>query len=88
MKGKRMRTRGKVQLSRYFQNLENGQKVVVLREESFPAAFPRRMMGKTGTIVGSRGACKMLELMDGNSLKTFIIHPIHLKKLTQEANSK
>tara|TARA_Y100000310_G_C20367722_1_gene662017 strand:+ start:222 stop:470 length:249 start_codon:yes stop_codon:yes gene_type:complete len=81
MKGKRIRQKGKVKLSGYFKQIEDGKKVSVVREFGVKAAFPKRILGKSGKIAGSRGKFKLVEIKDGNKTKTFIIHPVHLKLL-------
>lgn len=80
-RGKRIRQRGKVKFSEYFKNIKDGERVAVIKEASFPAHFPKRILGRTGIVSGSRGAYKLIQLNDGDKPKTFIIHPIHLKKL-------
>jgi ribosomal protein L21E len=39
------------------------------------------MTGLAGTVVGTRGEYKLIDVLDGNKKKRFIIHPIHLKVL-------
>lgn len=80
-KGKKIRTRGKVRLSEYFKEIEDGSRVAIVKEMSERVAFPLRIQGKSGVVIGSRGTHKVIKLMDGNKEKTFIIHPVHLKKL-------
>ena len=81
MKKKRIRVKGKVKLSEYFKNLENGNKVAVVRELSQKANFPARIQGKTGIIEGKRGKSYIVKLLDNKQEKRFIIQAIHLKKL-------
>ncbi len=78
---KNIREKGKIKFSEYFKKIENGQKVGVVEEKSVSHNFPARIIGMTGNIVESRGTNKIVELMDGNKKKRFIIHPIHLKIL-------
>jgi large subunit ribosomal protein L21e len=82
-KGKRIRQKGKLKLSRYFKILEEGASVAIVVDHGVRAAFPKRIQGKSGMVVGQRGKFNVVEIMDGNKLKTFIIHPIHLKRLTK-----
>jgi len=81
MKARKIRDRGKIKLSGYFKDLEIGDSVAIVRDLGVQAAFPKRVIGKTGKIVEPRGRHKVVEIKDGNKTKTFIIHPIHLKKL-------
>ena len=80
-KGKKIRTKGKVKFSEYFKEISDGEKVAIVKELGVASAFPKRMIGKSGIVSGSRGNYKIVKLLDGNMAKTFIIHPIHLKKL-------
>tara|TARA_Y100000310_G_scaffold206321_1_gene206732 strand:- start:235 stop:483 length:249 start_codon:yes stop_codon:yes gene_type:complete len=81
MKGKQIRQKGKVKLSNYFKKIEDGGKISVVRELGVKTGFPKRIIGKSGKVIGSRGKYKLIEIKDGNKTKTFIIHPIHLKLL-------
>jgi large subunit ribosomal protein L21e len=81
MKGKKVRKKGKLKLSDYFKKFEEGESVAIVKELGVRAAFPTRIVGKSGKIKGSRGRYQIVELKDGNKTKTFIIHPVHLKKL-------
>lgn len=78
---KSAKSRGKIRLSQYFQELKKGEKVAVVREHSSEPKFPIRIQGKTGTVMGYKGSACIINLMDGNEEKTYIIPPIHLKKL-------
>ncbi len=80
-KGKNVRKKGKISLSGYFKKIGIGEDVAVVVEKSVRAAFPKRIQGKSGKIIGDRGRFKIVELNDGNKKKKFIIHPVHLKKL-------
>jgi len=80
---KKIRTRGKIQLSRYFQNLKKGDSVAVVKEPSINSNFPVRLQGRTGTIFEKRGRAYIVKIKDQKKEKTFIIEPIHLKRLTK-----
>ena len=80
-KGKKVRKKGKISLSSYFKKIGVGENVAIVVEKSVRAAFPKRIQGKSGKIIGDRGKFKIVELNDGNKKKQFIIHPVHLKKL-------
>ena len=81
-KRKKIRTRGKIQLSGYFQNLKKGDPVAVIKEVSVNSSFPKRLQGRTGRVVERRGRAYLVKIMDQNKEKTFIIEPIHLKKIS------
>ena len=81
VKGKRIRDKGKIKLSRYFKKINVGDSVAIVPELGVRAAFPKRLKGKSGKVVGERGRFKLVELKDGDKTKKFIIHPVHLKNL-------
>ena len=81
MKTKSKREKGKIRLSRFFQELKEGDKVSIVREPSVPAGFPERMQGRTGEIESKRGKAYIVKLKDYNQEKRYIIEPIHLKKI-------
>jgi len=81
VRGKKIRTKGKLNLSRYFKNFEDGDRVAIDIEAGVRVAFPKRLIGKSGKVIGSRGRFKLVEIKDGDKKKIFIIHPVHLKKL-------
>lgn len=78
---KRIREKGKLKLSSYFKKIEDGTSVALVSDIGVRVSYPKRMKGKTGKVVGSRGKFKLVEIKDGNKLKTFIVHPVHLKKI-------
>ena len=81
VKRKPLRTRGKIQLSKYFQKLKQGDFVSVIREVSQKADFPERLQGKTGIVEEKKGKVYSVKIKDINNEKKFLIHPIHLKKI-------
>lgn len=81
VKGKRIREKGKLRLSQYFKEIEEGSRVAVTIDESVNRPFHKRMQGKSGVVVGSRGNSKIIKIKDGRKEKTLIIHPIHIKKI-------
>lgn len=80
---KPIRTRGKLQLSRYFQRLKEGDYVSISREKSVPSSFPHRIQGNTGVVEGKRGRAYIIRIKEGNRNKIRLITPIHLKKIKQ-----
>jgi large subunit ribosomal protein L21e len=83
LKRKRISEKRRIKLSQYFQELKEGDKVALVRNLSFKAAFPKRMHGKTGTIMGKQGKCYIVRLLNGKTYKNFTVHAIHLKKFKQ-----
>ena len=78
---KSVRTRGKISLNRYFQDLEKGEYVSVVKEPAVQSSFPKRIQGRTGTVEGKRGKSYIILIKEGNKGKKFLIEPIHLKKI-------
>ncbi len=76
-----IRENGKLKLSRYFKNFNDMERVGVVMDRGSLISFPRRLRGMSGEIIGSRGESKLIKIKDGSKLKTFIIHPVHLKGL-------
>ena len=81
VKGKKIREKGKLRLSSYFKKIEDGATVAIVTDAGVRASFPKRLKGKSGKVASSRGKFKIVELKDGDKMKTFIIHPVHLRKL-------
>ena len=81
VKKKSVRTRGKVQLSKYFQELAIGDKVSVVREWSINSNFPERLQGRAGIVESKRGRAYVVKIKDQNKDKKFLIEAIHLKKI-------
>ncbi|MBW6442699.1 50S ribosomal protein L21e [Patescibacteria group bacterium] len=78
---KKPKSKKKLSLGKYFQKIEVGESVAVVREPSLKASFPKRMQGRTGIVEGKRGKSCVLNIKDYNKEKRFIIEPIHLKKI-------
>ncbi len=78
---KKIRTKGKLKLSAYFKNIDDGERVAIVDERGVRMGFPARLRGMSGKVKCSRGRFKEIEIKDGNKLKTFIIHPVHLRVL-------
>ena len=76
-----MREHGKVKLSKYFQEFKKGERVAVKRELSVQPKFPKQIQGRSGVVNGKRGNSYLVKIKDINKEKSYIIHPVHLKKL-------
>jgi large subunit ribosomal protein L21e len=86
VKRKNMKERGKIKFSEYFKELNEGESVAVKREKSISASFPKRIQGKTGTVVTKRGKDYIVKLKEFTKEKLFIINPIHLKRIKTTKN--
>jgi large subunit ribosomal protein L21e len=80
-RAKKIRAKGKIKLSSYFKNIEDGARVAVVDERGVRMSFPKRLRGMSGKVKCARGKFKDVEIKDGGKMKTFIIHPVHLKVL-------
>jgi len=83
-KRKTFRERGKLKLSNYFKRFNEGEDICVIREKSVKCAFPKRILGRSGKVIGKRGEYYIVRVNDLNKEKVFIIHPIHLKIIGQK----
>lgn len=80
-KRKPVRARGKLQLSKYFQEFKKGDSVAIIKEASVSANFPKRLQGRTGVVEGKRGRAYLIRIKDLNKEKRLLMVPIHLKKI-------
>ncbi len=78
---KKIRDKGKLQFSKYFQKFEEGENVAVKREISLRPSFPLRLQGRTGVVGKTRGRSYVVKIKDQNKEKSYILQPIHLKKI-------
>lgn len=78
---KPIRTRGKIQLSRYFQTFKEGDAVAVVEEKNIDSKFPKRLQGRTGKINKRIGRSYSVLIKNQKKQKKFIIAPVHLKKI-------
>lgn len=78
---KGLRRKGKISLTRYLQQFDKGDRVVLQAEPAYQKGiyFPR-FHGKAGSIAGKQGECYKVRIMDGNKEKTLLIHPVHLRR--------
>lgn len=82
MSGKKSaRLKGKIKLSKMFQNFKPGDLVCIEREMSRKASFPKQLAGRTGTIESARGKAYIVKIKEYKQVKSYIIEPIHLRKI-------
>ena len=81
LKRKNKKEHGKIKLSRYFQAFKEGERVAVIRELAVQVGFPKKLQGRSGVVTTKRGNSYLVKIKDLNMEKTYIIHPVHLKKL-------
>ncbi len=85
LKRKNRRECGKLSLSKYFQEFDEGDRVAIVREHSEHPKFPERIQGLSGMIIGKRGYAYIVKIKEGGKEKVHIIQPVHLKKLKSES---
>lgn len=78
---KKVRTRGKLSLSKFFQKFVKGDKVGIVRESAMQPRFPKRLQGRTGVVEGKRGKAYIVSIKEKTKDKNYLIEPIHLKKI-------
>lgn len=80
-KKKKIRTKGKLQFSRAFQSLKNGECVAVDLERASNFSFPEKLQGRTGYVQAKKGRAYIVRIKDCTKEKDYIINPIHLRKI-------
>ena len=83
LKHKRLRSKGKISFSKYFQKFQPGESVAVVRELSVPFGYSKRLQGRTGKVIKKQGEAYHVEIKDLNKKKYYFIAPIHLKKIVE-----
>jgi len=83
IKRKTLKNKGKIKLSRYFQDFEKGDSVAVISELALQPRFPSKLQGRIGVVEGKRGNSYIIRMKDLNKEKTYIIHPVHLMRIKQ-----
>lgn len=84
---KNIRNRGKLSFTKYFQQFSEGDSVAVVRDLTMQSTgFPSRLQGRTGIVIGKRGESFIVSIKDFTKPKTYIIKPVHLKKIEGAKN--
>ncbi|MEK6934575.1 MAG: 50S ribosomal protein L21e [Nanoarchaeota archaeon] len=79
--------KGKVNIGKYLQSFEEGDKVLLKLDPSVhKGLYFRRHHGKVGVIKRRRGFCYETSVKENNKEKLLIIHPIHLTKVSRNVN--
>lgn len=79
---KHFRRKGKVSLSRYFAQYNEGDKVQLVAEPAvMKGMYNTRFYGRAGTVSKKTGTCYLVEITDGGKKKQILSHPVHLKPL-------
>ena len=81
---KHFRSRGKLSIRNFFASFSEGDAVVLKAEPAIHnGMYHPRFHGRTGKVLGMQGKCYRVLLNDRTKLKMFIVHPVHLKRLSQ-----
>lgn len=76
------RTRGKMSVNRFLQQMEAGTHVRLAGEPAYQKSlYKSRFHGKSGIVEGAQGSCYKVKITDGSKEKILIVHPVHLKRL-------
>lgn len=80
---KEPRTHGKLNISKYFAEFKEGDKVCLQYEPSVQEGrYFHRYHGNVGQIHAKRGDCYEVVVRVSKNNRTLFIHPVHLKKLS------
>jgi large subunit ribosomal protein L21e len=78
---KNVKEHGKISITRYFQKLENGERVLLKVEPGIQKGmYHARFHAYPGVIQGKQGDCYIVSISDKGKAKNLIVHPVHLKK--------
>lgn len=67
-------------ITKFLQNFEIGQKVIIKLEPSSQRGMPHpRYVGRVGEVIGKRGRSFIIKIKNGNIIKKIIARPEHLK---------
>lgn len=76
---KKARERGMPPITRYLQEFQIGDRVIVRLEASDPHGMPHpRYQGRTCLVLGRQGRAYRLSFLDGGKPKELIANPVHL----------
>lgn len=81
MAKKNIRSKGKLQLSKYFQKINEGDFVAVKKEPIIQSPIPGKLQGRTGVVESKRGNANIVRIKDVKRDKKYIIDSVHLKKI-------
>jgi large subunit ribosomal protein L21e len=80
---KRIKTKGKISFSKFLTEFQPGDSVAVDIELAEPFSYNKKIHGKTGKVIEKRGSAYEVEIKDINKPKTYLLRPIHLKRIKE-----
>jgi large subunit ribosomal protein L21e len=79
---KDIRHKGKISVTRYFQEFNEGDKVLLALEPAVHGGmYHPRFHSKVGVVKSKKGTCYNVAITDGDKKKTLIVHPVHLRRM-------
>ena len=79
---KHYKEKGKISITRYFQEFKEGDQVILKAEPAYQKGmYYPRFHGKTGKIFGKQGNSYIVNITDGKKNKSLIIKPEHLRRV-------
>lgn len=79
---KNIRERGKLSLTKYFQEFKIGDRVSLKANPGIQKGmYYPRFHGRAGVITKKQGECYYVTISDLGKEKQLIVHPIHLKRI-------
>ncbi len=74
------RSKGKISSTDFFADFSLGSSVVLKAEPAFQKGmFHPKFYGSTAVVVGKVGNCYKVSFKDGSVVKSFLVHPVHLR---------
>lgn len=81
---KPLRRKGKISISRYFKEFKEGDAVILSAEPAVQKGMYNPVFhGKSALVVGKRGNAYEVLIQDRKVEKMLIVHPVHLKGVSQ-----
>lgn len=75
-------TKSKISQRAFLQSFNPGERVVLKAEPAYQKGmYHLRFHGKVAEVLKKRGDCYEVKLSDRTKEKTFVVHPVHLKKV-------
>lgn len=77
---KALKQKGKINITQYFRKFQEGNTVQLILNPSFSeGSFDPKFYGKHGKVVGQRGRCYVVEIVDIAKTKRILTHPVHMR---------